>query len=66
MHYSVMYRTASGLNIKLKQIYRSIDDAIEGVLDSHPWLSEGDWQKSENHCIFDLSDGSCFVVYEDS
>lgn len=66
MHYSVIYRTVSGLNIRMQQIYRSIDDAIEGVLDSHPWLSEGEWQKSENSCIFDLSDGSCFVIYQDS
>lgn len=63
MHYSVIYRSATGTNHLQKEMYRSLDDAEEGVLDSHPWLSEDQWQRGDHTSIFNLNDGSCFIIF---
>jgi hypothetical protein len=63
--YAVLYRTASNAAILNKETYRSIDDAEEGVYDSMEWL-KGDWVRSSNSSRLDLSDGSYFLIYQES
>lgn len=65
MHYAVMYRSPGGDNTKLKSIYRSIDDAEDGVLDTLPWLSEDAISRTSDGSTFYLNDGSCFVIFRE-
>lgn len=63
--YAVMYRTVNGVNVRFKELYRSLDIAEESLLDSQPWLSEGEWVRTENSSMLELTDGSCFVIYQE-
>ena len=65
MHYAVMYRSPKGDNIKLRPIYRSIEDAEDGIMDCNPWLSEDSIARTEDGSVFDLLDGSSFVVFRE-
>lgn len=49
----------------MKQLYRCLDDAEETMLELFPWLAEDEWARGENFSIFNLSDGSCFIIYEE-
>lgn len=66
MHFAVMYRSAAGVNHLQKEIYRSLDDAEEGVVESNSWLASDCWQRlTQNSSIFNLNDGSCFFIYQE-
>jgi hypothetical protein len=65
MHYAVIFRTPGGINTLMKPIFRSIDDAEEGVVEACNWLSEDGWVRTEEGSIFELSDGSSFVIYRE-
>lgn len=63
--YAVLYRTVSNAAILGKATYRSLDDAEEAVYDSLKWL-KGDWVRDLNSSRLDLSDGSYFLIYQES
>ena len=63
--YAVMYRTVNGVNVKFKELYRTLDDAEEGVLESQQWLTESEWLRAENSSLLELTDGSCFVIFQE-
>jgi hypothetical protein len=65
MSYAVMFRTATGFNVLLKQMYRTIDEAEEDVVESHPWIAEDQWQRCPDASIFNFTDGSCFIIYRE-
>lgn len=64
--YAVMYRTSIGNNHLMKEMYRSLDDGESGVIESFPWVSEDGWCRNGDSSLFNLSDGSCFVIYRES
>lgn len=63
--YAVMYRTPGGNNVMMKHTYRSLIDAELGVIDSIGWIAEEQWQRGEDSSVFNLSDGSCFVIFRE-
>jgi len=65
MHYAVILRTPGGHNVLMKPIYRTLDDAEEGVVDALPWLSEDGWVRSESGSSFHLSDGTSFIIFQE-
>lgn len=63
MHYAVMYRTVEGKEITFKELYRTLDDAEESLLDSQPWLAEGEWVRQAGSSWLELTDGSIFIIH---
>lgn len=61
----MMYRTSYGMNHLMKECYRSLDEAEDGVIDSFPWVTEDEWQRGCDSSTFNLSDGSCFVIFRE-
>ncbi len=63
--YAVMYRTPGGSNVVMKARYKTLDDAESCVVECTRWISEDQWQRGQDSSIFNLSDGSCFVIYSE-
>lgn len=63
--YRVMYRTPGGTNVMMKAGYTSLDDGESGVIDSFPWITEEGWQRGDDSSTFNLSDGSCIVIFKE-
>jgi len=63
--YAVMYRTPGGNNVVMKARYTSLDDAESSVVDWVKWITEDEWQRGQDSSTFNLSDGSCFVIYRE-
>lgn len=66
MHYAFMHRSSSGENTVMKSIARSIEDAKEMVEDALPWLQIDNWVDAEDSSMFELSDGSAWIVYREA
>lgn len=60
-----MYRTPGGNNVLMKARYASIDDAESSVVNSIGWIAEDEWQRGPDSSVFNLTDGSCFVIYKE-
>lgn len=58
-----MLRTPSGQNVVMKPIYRTSEDARDGVMDALPWLSEDGWEENGNS--FYCSDGTAFIIFQE-
>lgn len=65
MTYAVMYRTPGGNNVLMKARYTSLTDAESSVVDSIGWIKEDEWQRGQDSSVFNLSDGSSFVIYRE-
>lgn len=63
--YAVMYRTPGGNNVLMKARYVCIDDAESSVQDSVGYNSESEWQRGQDSSCLNLSDGSCFIIYQE-
>lgn len=60
-----MYRTQSGKNVLMKAGYFDISDAESCVVDAVGWIAEDQWNRGQNSSTFNLTDGSCFVIYKE-
>lgn len=63
--YAVIYRTPGGSNVVMKARYTTLDDAESSVVAYNGWIAEDGWQRGQDSSTFNLTDGSCFVIYRE-